>query len=201
MLAFHHTMRDGLAPHQVTKLLQRWREGDNKARDQLIELVYPELQRLARKYLRSERGGHTLSATALVHEAYVRLAGADVDWNDRAHFFAVAAQIMRRVLVDYGNRRRRQKRGGVRVRITLEENLLPAEEPAADIVAVDEALKRLAETDQRQCRVVELSFFGGMSYEEVAEVLGISPNTVKRELRFAKAWLSVELSPTAASKT
>lgn len=177
----------------VTALLRRWRGGDKAAHEELVELVYPQLWRLAGKFLRSERAGHTLSSTALVHEAYLKLAEADVEWNDRVHFFAVAARVMRRVLVDHAKRRRRKKRGGSRIRITLEEGSLLASQPEADLVSLDEALTRLAALDERRARVVELHFFGGLTYKEVADVLHTSPTTVNRELRFAKAWLHDQL--------
>ncbi len=173
----------------VTQLLRRWRAGEVGARDRLMAVVYPELQQLARRYLRSERVDHTLVPTALVHEAYLRLVDSEVDWQDRAHFFAVAARVMRHVLVDHGKQKRRQKRGGQRVRITLDESFLSVEEAPPDIVAIDEALDLLERIDERKARVVELHFFGGLNYEETAEVLGISTATVGRELRFAKAWL------------
>ena len=140
----------------VTELLHRWRDGDEEARDELVAVVYPELRRLARGFLGSERHDHTLQATALVHEAYVRLVGAEVDWDDRVHFLAVAARVMRRVLVDYGRSKRRQKRGGGRLRVAFDERVQPAAEPVADIVAVDQALRSLALKDDRQSRVVEL---------------------------------------------
>lgn len=187
------------AEKRVTDLLHRWREGDEAARDQLVAIVYPELQRLARSYLGAERRDHTLQATALVHEAYMRLVDADVDWDDRVHFLAVAARVMRRVLVDHGKARRRQKRGGERIRTTLDERSLAAAEPIVDIVAVDEALRSLAVEDRRQSRVVELHYFGGMTYEEIASVLGLSATTVKRDLRFAKAWLEEELAPSGGA--
>ncbi len=158
-----------------------------------MELVYPELQRLARRHLRRERPDHTLNSTALVHEAYMRLADADVPWNSRVHFFAVAARIMRHILVDHAKQKRRKKRGGDRLRITLNEAHLIEGETEAHIVDLDEALTRLAALDERKARVVELHFFGGLTYKETAEVLQTSPTTVNRELRFAKAWLHDQL--------
>jgi len=182
---------------QLTALLHRWRDGDDSARSELVELVYPELQRLARQRLRPERADHTLSSTDLVHEAYLRLAGADVPWNSRAHFFAVAAQMMRRILVDYAKQRRRKKRGGSRVRVTLKEALLGGEEAEPMVEDLDEAINRLAELNDRMARVVELHFFGGLTYAETAEVLKMSSTTVNRELRFAKAWLRDQLIQTS----
>lgn len=179
---------------QVTELLRRWGEGDEAARSDLVDLVYPELQRLAGRYLRSEQQNHTLNPTALVHEVYMRLAGAEVAWSDRVHFFAVAARVMRRVLVDHGRTRRRQKRGGGLFRVTLSEGLAPAAEPAADIVALDRALSRLADLDERKARAIELHFFAGMTYDQIAEALEVSTATVSRELRFAKAWLHERLT-------
>lgn len=177
----------------VSRLLLAWREGDASARDQLLSHVYDELHRLAQGRLRSEDPGHTLQATALIHEAFLRLVDADVQWTSRAHFFAIAARVMRRILVDHAKARDRVKRGGGADRITLEECIAVSPEPPADLVALDEALNRLAELDERKAKVVELHFFGGLSYEETAESLGISPATVDRDLRFAKAWLYREL--------
>ena len=187
-------MTESSGSQEITALLVRWRQGDAGARDDLIALVYPELQRRARGYLRSERPNHTLDAGAVVHEAFVRLVGAEIDWQDRAHFFAVAARIMRRVLVDYGRRRRREKRGGGAVQVTLAEGLMRGDEPGADVVALNDALDRLAAVDARKAQIVELHFFGGLTYEETAEVLGTSRATVTRELRFAKAWLHDQLA-------
>ncbi len=186
----------------VTDLLFRWREGDEGAVEGLMSAVYPELRRLAARYLRGERRDHTLQPTALVHEAYLRLAGSDVDWQDRVHFLAVAARTMRRVLVDHAKSKQALKRGGDRLRVSWAEDRLELPEPAAgaarglDILALDESLRRLAELDPRKGRIVELHFFGGMTYEETAEAVGVSPATVNRELRFAKAWLLDEFRPT-----
>jgi len=181
--------------HQVTQLLLRWREGDQLALEELTPLVYDELHRLAARHMRGERVGHTLQTSALVNEAYLRLAGnAEIQWQDRAHFFAVAAQAMRRILVDHARRRGNQKRGGGAPKIALDEALIISAERAVEVVALDEALARLAEIDQRKSRLVELRFFGGLSIEEAAEVLKVSPGTVMRDWTFTKAWLRREIS-------
>jgi RNA polymerase sigma-70 factor (ECF subfamily) len=186
-------MTDRRLPKRVTTLLQRWRGGDEKARDELLEVVYPELHELARRHIASERAGHTLQATALVNEAFLRLVGSRIEWTDRAHFFAVAASAMRRTLVDHAKARRRAKRGGGAVRVTFDESMTPASPRTADVLAVDEALARLTEIDARKGRVIELHFFGGLTYDEIAHAIDVSSSTVKRELRFARAWLASEL--------
>lgn len=174
----------------VTDLLELWRSGDDFAGDRLMEVIYPELRRLAAGYLRGESRSHTLQPTALVNEAYLRLVGSEVDYQDRVHFVAVAARVMRRVLVDHAKAKKAQKRGGDRLRVTLSDDRLGAGEHAADVLALDEGLARLAEIDPRKCRVVELHFFGGLTYDETAQALSMSAATVNRELRFAKAWLA-----------
>jgi RNA polymerase sigma factor (TIGR02999 family) len=185
---------------QVTELLVRWRGGEKAALDSLIPLVYSELRRIAQHYLNNERPDHTLQSTALVHEAYVRLTQQQVpQWQNRAHFFAVAAQLMRQILVDYARNHRASKRGGDAYKLALDE---AEEQPQAvdvDIVALDDALNSLAAMDMQQCRVVELKFFGGLSIEDTAEVLGISPSTVKRDWVTARAWLYRELDRSAAT--
>jgi RNA polymerase sigma-70 factor (ECF subfamily) len=174
----------------VTALLQAWSAGDSTALDQLIPLVHSELRRMARRYMRRERAGHTLQTTALLHEAYLRLVDAhSVDWQNRAHFFGIAARVMRRVLVDVARERGYQKRGGGSLHVTLDESLLIAHAPDADLVALDDGLNALAAVDPRKSRAIELRFFGGLSIEEAALVLEVSPETVKRDCRFAKAWL------------
>jgi len=178
-------------PPTVTALLRRWRGGDQTALDRLVPLVYDELHRLAQGYMRGERPDHTLQATALVNEAYLRLVDAEVDWKDRSHFFAVAATTMRRILVDHARAHGRQKRAGVKV--SLEESLVVAPEREADLVVIDEALTRLATHDERAAKAVELHYFGGLTYAEIAEALGVSEATVDRDLRFAKAWLYREI--------
>jgi RNA polymerase sigma factor (TIGR02999 family) len=175
----------------VTTLLRAWRAGDRGALDRLIPLVHEELHRLAQGYMRGERPDHTLQATALVNEAYLRLVEADVDWRDRAHFFAVAATTMRRILVDHARSKGRKKRAGALV--SLEESAVVAPDRDAELLAIDEALTRLAGNDERAAKVVELHYFGGLTYDEIAEALGISAATVDRDLRFAKAWLYREL--------
>lgn len=180
--------------HTVTQLLRAWRGGDREALDRLIPLVYAELRRLAGRAMRGERPEHTLQTTDLVHEAYLRLAGADVEWQDRVHFFATAARVMRRILVDHAKAKRRAKRGGGARKISLENVALVSKEASADFLALDEALSRLEARDERKCRAVECRFFAGMTHEETAAALGVSPATVDRELRLAKAWLYRELN-------
>lgn len=178
----------------VTRLLHELSHGDKSAFDKLMPVVYDHLHRLATRCLLSERPGHTLPATALVHEAYLRLVQADVAWEDRVHFYAVAARVMRRILVDHAKANNRQKRGGGVERIPFDEAIIVGPEASARVVEVDEALQRLAAHDERKSSIVELLFFGGMTYEETAAALSISPATVHRELRMAKAWLHRELS-------
>jgi RNA polymerase sigma-70 factor, ECF subfamily len=175
----------------VTKLLHAWRGGDREALDRLIPLVHGELHRLAAGHMRSERPDHTLQTTALVDEAYLRLVDAEVDWQDRAHFLAVAATVMRRVLVDHARGRDRGKRAGVK--ITLEEGALISPSASDDMLALDEALSRLAENDERAAKAVELHYFGGLTYREIGEVMEVSEATVDRDLRLARAWLYKEL--------
>jgi len=180
---------------EVTRLLVAWSNGDQAALEQLTPLVYSELHRLAHRYLGRERRGHTLQTTALVHEAYLRLIDQkEVRWQNRAHFFAIAAQMMRRILVDYARSRNVAKRGGNARQVSLDEAMEVSDERAADVMALDEALTALAELDQRKGRIIELRFFGGLSIEETAEVLGVSPGTVMRDWTFAKAWLQREIN-------
>jgi RNA polymerase sigma factor (TIGR02999 family) len=174
--------------------LRAWGDGDDGALEQLTPLVEAELRRLARGYMRRERPGHTLQATALVNEAFLRLTDArSVRWQDRAHFLAISARLMRRVLVDHARSRGYHKRGGGAERVTLGEAHVIAAEPEVDLVALDRALQSLAEVDARKGRVIELRFFGGLSVEETAEVLHVSPDTVKRDWRLARLWLLREL--------
>ena len=178
--------------HEVTRLLIQLTEGGGEgvALDELLSHVYSELRRLAASYLRRERQGHTLQPTALVHEAYLRLIDqTQVRWQNRAHFFGVAAQMMRRILVDHARSSQAEKRGGEFQKFSLDENIDVSGERASDLVALDEALERLAALDPQKARVVELRFFGGLSVEETAEVTGVSAPTVKRQWRMAKAWL------------
>jgi RNA polymerase sigma factor (TIGR02999 family) len=181
--------------HEVTELLRAWSEGDESALARLAPLVESELHRLADSYLRRERAGHTLQTTALVNEAYLRLIGdAAIEWQDRAHFFAIAAQLMRRILVDHARRRRKLKRGGDALRVSLAEVENDAHEPSADILALDDALSSLAKFDARKSQIVELKFFGGLKEEAIAEMLAISLRTVQREWNLARAWLYQELA-------
>ena len=182
-------------PHQITQLLQDWGHGDQHALDKLLPLVQGELHKLAHRYMARERRGHTLQTTALVNEVYLRLVRArDLPWQDRAHFFAVCAQSMRRILTDYARSRRYAKRGGGAQQVSLDEVPEVSRQPRADLVALDDALNRLAAVDERKTRVVELRYFGGLSVEETAEVLKVSPETVMRDWKLAKAWLLRELS-------
>jgi RNA polymerase sigma factor (TIGR02999 family) len=180
--------------HEVTKLLFRLTDGDGAVLDELLPLVYAELRRLASSYLRRERQNHTLQPTALVHEAYLRMIDqTQAQWQNRAHFFGVAAQMMRRILVDHARAQQADKRGGEFQKLSLDENIdVPGNRPE-ELVALDDALKRLAEIDPQKSRLVELRFFGGLSVEETAEVLGVSVPTVKRHWRMAKAWLYGEV--------
>jgi RNA polymerase sigma factor (TIGR02999 family) len=183
------------SPGQATQLLFDWSGGDAAALETLTPLIHDELHRLARRFLRRERGGHTLQATALVNEAYLRLVDQrSVRWQNRAHFFAIAARLMRRILIDYARRRHYAKRGGGAPQVSLDEAAVLSDERAADLVALDEALLDLASIDPQQSRVVELRFFGGLTVEETAEVLKLSHDKVKREWSTAKAWLYREMS-------
>jgi len=178
----------------VTLLLSTLTRGDEAAASKLIPLVYDELRRLAASYMRREHEGHTLQATALVHEAYLKLVEQrSVTWQSRAHFFGVAAQLMRRILIDHARGHLRQKRGGEHKKVSLDETFVFSEQKSAELLAVNDALELLARVDSRQARVVELRFFAGLSVEEAAEVLGVSPKTVKRDWSVAKAWLYAEL--------
>jgi RNA polymerase sigma-70 factor, ECF subfamily len=182
------------APENVTQLLQNLKEGDPGAEARLISAVYGELRRLAAHYMRRERPDHTLQATALVHEAFLRLTEQrDVSWQGKAHFFGVAAQLMRRILIDHARSRLRVKRGAGGQKISLDEGLLLTEARSAELLAVNDSLDRLAKLDPRQARIVELRFFGGLSVEETAEVVGVSPKTVKRDWNVARAWLYEDL--------
>jgi RNA polymerase sigma factor (TIGR02999 family) len=184
-----------LAPREeVTRMLVDWSGGDREAPARLMPLVYEELRQLARQYLQRERPDHTLQATGLVHEAYLRLVDqSTTTWQNRAHFFGVAAQVMRRILVDYARSHRAEKRGGGWDKLVFDEALAPSDERSFDLVALDDALKDLLALDPRQSQIVELRFFGGLTNEEVGEVLDVSPRTVKREWRMAKAWLRREI--------
>jgi len=179
----------------ITELLSGYARGDKEALDQLMPIVYDELRLQAARYLRREQAGHTLQTTALIHEAYVRLVDQrNVQWQNRAHFFGIAAQLMRRILVDHARTKKRVKRGGSNVRVSLGDATVAVKGQDLDVVALDEALDRLARIDEQQSRVVELRFFSGLTVEETAEVMGISTATVKRDWSMAKAWLHRELS-------
>ncbi len=183
-------------PQEITQLLRQWSDGNREGLDQLLPLVYDELHRQAARYLRRERADHTIQPTALIHEAYLKLIDQrDVQWQSRTHFFAIAAQLMRRILVDYARTKHREKRGGDEVKLPLEEAALVAvDEKGVDLLALDEALTRLAAMDEQQVRVVELRYFSGLSLEETAEVLQISRATAARDWSVAKAWLHRELT-------
>lgn len=185
-------------PPRLTQLLIAWSEGDQRALDELFPLVYDELRRMARRQMRRERPGHTLRTTALVNDAYLRLVDQrEVHWQNRAHFFAIAAQMMRRILVDHARSKRYEKRGAGAAHVPLEEAAVLAHGKEAEIIALDEALVALGEIDPRRARVVELRYFGGLSNEEIGEVLKVSPNTVTRDWNMARAWLYQELSGAA----
>ena len=184
-------------PTEVTRLLVRWRQGDAAALERLLPLIYDELHAMARRHMHGERPDHTLQTTALIHEAYLRLCGADVTWEGRVHFLAVAAQTMRRVLVDHARARGRDKRGAGAVPVTLDDAVAVSPERPDELLALDEALQRLSSLDERKAHAVELHYFGGMTYDETAAALEISAATVDRELRLAKAWLCKELRPDA----
>jgi RNA polymerase sigma factor (TIGR02999 family) len=187
-------MTDQPKAGDVTLLLDQLSEGRPQALDSLMTVVYGELRRQAARYLRKERVNHTLQPTALVNEAFMRLVDQrNVRWQNRAHFFGIASQAMRRILVDHARGCARVKRGGPKAQVTLDEGMLAAEQKSIDLIALDEALERLTVLDERQARVVELRFFGGLSVEEAGEVMGVSPATIKREWSMAKAWLYSEL--------
>ena len=187
--------KPAITREQITVLLQAMRQGDQSAASKLIPLVYPDLRRLAARLMREERRGHTLQPTALVHEVYIKLIGAiKLDWQDRAHFFAVAARMMRRILADYGRKRGADKRGGSRRKVDLEGLLLAKEQDLDTILTIDSLLSRMEKIDARLCRVVELRYFGGLSEQETAAALGVAAITVEREWKLAKAWLYGELT-------
>jgi RNA polymerase sigma-70 factor (ECF subfamily) len=186
----------GHSAMEVTQLLNAWCCGDQAALNSLIPLIHDELHRLAHIYMRRERAGHTLQTTALLNEAYIRLVDADrVPFENRTHFFAVSANLLRRILVDFARSRGYQKRGGNIVRVEFEDGRIPATDRGADVVALDDALNALAEFDAREAKVVELRFFGGLNEEETAEALGISLRTVQRDWTLAKTWLRREMRP------
>jgi RNA polymerase sigma factor (TIGR02999 family) len=184
---------------EITQLLQKWSGGDRDALDTLLPVVYAELRRQASGYLRRERAGHTLQTTALIHETYLKLIDQRaVNWQNRAHFYGIAAQAMRRILVDYARGRHREKRGGIVENLPLDAaTLVSSGEKSIDLIALDEALKRLAEFDERQAQIVELRYFSGLTIEETAEILHLSPATVKSDWNVAKAWLRREITQAA----
>ncbi|HEX8560672.1 MAG TPA: sigma-70 family RNA polymerase sigma factor [Pyrinomonadaceae bacterium] len=191
-----------VSPQEITRLLADWGGGDRQALEKLTPLVYAELRRIARRQMRDERAGHTLQATALVNEAFLRLAGGGVaEWSGRAHFYAVCAQVMRHVLIDHARAHARDKRGGGAAHVALDEAAAVAGGQAGELLALDEALRALEEVDPQKGRVVELRYFAGLSVEEAAEVLGVSPTTVRREWRRAKAWLYRALAGEAGAAT
>ena len=187
------------SPHEITQLLAEWSNGNQTALDKLYPLVYDELHKMANRYMKRERKDHTLQTTALINEAYVRMVDQkNVHWENRAHFFAISAQIMRRILIDHARRHHYAKRGGGALRVSLDETAIVAGDPASDMLLLDEALNRLAEIDPRRGQVVELRYFGGLNNEEIAGVLKISENTVTRDWNMARAWLYQELSGSVA---
>lgn len=184
---------------QITRLLLDWSKGDQTALEHLMPLVYDELRKMARRYMRKQSAGHTFQTTELIHEAYLKLAkGDEQNWQNRAHFFGVAAQAMRHILVDYARSKHSQKRGGWQEQVTLDETFRAGGQVSHELVQLDDALNELANLDQRKSRVVELKYFGGLTNEEIAEVLKVSPETVKRDWRFSRTWLLRELSSSAA---
>ncbi len=188
------------APGDITQLLVRVRAGDDAAKTHLIQAVYQELRRIAARSLRRERPDHTLQVTALVHEAYLQLLGdAKVDWHDRGHFFALASQAMRRILVDYARKRKAAKREGTRVRVELNDQLAISENRLEEVLLIDDALGRLGRWDPRQASIVEMKFFGGLTEAEIADILGLSKRTVIRDWNVARAWLRAELDDAAAA--
>jgi RNA polymerase sigma-70 factor, ECF subfamily len=183
------------ASQHVTELLNSWSNGDQAARDQLMALVYEELHRLAHQYMKRERPGHTLQTSALVNEAFVKLVDQrNVHWQNRAHFFGIAAQLMRRILVDHARSRQAAKRGGSSRPLSLDNDSIMSNERSTEVIALDEALSALAKLDERKSRIVELRFFGGLSIDETAEVISASPGTVMRDWTLAKAWLRREIT-------
>src|SRR5215467_12873831 len=180
---------------EITEMLAGWRDGDRTAADRLLPLIRAELLRLARRHLGRERKDHSMQPSSLVQEAFLRLLpGVDTGWRDRAHFFAVASQVMRHILVDYAREKRREKRGGGAVHIPVDDAVVLSSDQVEEIVGLDLALQRLAQTDERKSKVFEMRFFGGLSVDETAEVLRVAPNTVIRDWNFARAWLRRELS-------
>ena len=192
MIVIDSTME--LSGQEVTQLLNLWSTGDAQALEKLIPLIYGELRRIAGRHLRGERPNHTLQITGLVHEAYLRLAQQEVEWQSRGHFYAIAAQAMRRILIDYARNQHAQKRGGVQERVLLDEAMLFSEQDRVLLLALDEAVAKLSKMDPRQGRIVEMRFFGELTIDEIAELMDLSKATVKREWTVAKAWLHREMT-------
>lgn len=178
----------------ITQLLNRWGSGDKEAEAALTPMLYGELQRMAKRLFRHESSAHTLQPTALVHEAFVKLVDVDVTWQDRAHFFSLAARMMRRLLVNHANARNAAKRGGEAIKVTLNEAVVPGGSADTSLLDLEEALQALAELDQRKAELIELQYFGGLSFKEMEEVTGLSSSTLDRDLRMARAWLKNEIS-------
>jgi RNA polymerase sigma-70 factor (ECF subfamily) len=183
------------SPGEVTRLLKAMHDGDSGAAENLLPLVYAELHRIAAAYMRRERPGHTLQATALINEAYMRLVGEDIDWDNRAHFIGLAANVMRRVLVDYARAHKAERRGGGLQRVEMEDNLAISPERLDEVLFLDEAMAKLAADNPRQARVVELRYFGGLSVEQISDILGVAPRSVKRDWALARIFLFGELNP------
>lgn len=181
-------------PQSITQLLNRWGAGDKGAEAELTPIVYDELQRMARRLFRGEKSSHTLQPTALVHEAFVKLVNVDVTWQDRAHFYSLAARMMRRLLVDHANARNAAKRGGGAIKVTLNEAVVSAAATDADLLDLEEALQGLANLDPRKAELIELQYFGGLSFKEMQKVTGFSSSTLDRDLRIARAWLKDQLT-------
>lgn len=192
-------MTQGPTRQNITQLLAEWRDGNQSALDELYPLVYDELHRLARRYMSRERKGHTLQTTALINEAYVRLVGQKVNWANRSHFFAISAQIMRRILIDHARRHAYAKRGGGAQQVSLDEAATVTPDQSGELLRLDEALTSLAEMDPRRSQVVELRYFGGLNNEEIAGVLNVSENTVTRDWNMARAWLYQQLTGSGAN--
>lgn len=190
------------SPNQITQLLVAWSNGDESARERLVPVVYEQLRHLAQRYMRRERPGHTLQTTALVHEAYVRLDGSDkLNWQNRAHFFAISAQLMKRILIDVARQKHQLKRGGGAFQVSFVDDLAVSAEPSVDLLALDEALTRLQQLNSRQAEIVELRYFGGLKEEEIAEVLKVSLRTVQHDWRLARLWLYRELKGCTSNDT
>ena len=180
-------------PKNVTQLLMSWRQGDGQALNKIIEALHGEMRKIAGRYMAGEKQGHMLQATALVNEAYLQLVDAEVEWNDRVHFLAVASQTMRRILVDHARSQKRKKRGGDDLRVTLYEAQICDDGSQPDLLDLEDVLEKVAAFDERKAKIIEMSFFGGMTQEEISQFLDVSLSTVERDLRFAKAWLVKEM--------